>query len=318
MASGNYAHKTSQHLPAEEKIATQIPARATRNLPVTQAGTPNSSYDAPETKLPDPLNRSLPHTARPRTGQKKPLSPRRQIVIETPPWYSSILFRGVTISYNKINGLFPQAWAWILCLFGVICFLVLFLTVGILQRPLLSIDNGGEAVYDLARTWKQQHPTASQTPLPILQSDLPAGLSVDHPYVLYAWDAAQKASISPKIFVRQINQESGFNPQAVSPVGAIGIAQFMPGTAAGLSNPLGSGQLDPWNPQEALTAAALYMAAKLQTYGGDYAKALASYNAGSGGVQNAINKAIQTDGTPDTWRKYLPAETQRYIQIILG
>jgi soluble lytic murein transglycosylase-like protein len=76
--------------------------------------------------------------------------------------------------------------------------------------------------------------------------------------------------------------------------------------------------LDPLNPEQALTASALYMAAKLQAFGGDYAKALAAYNAGSGGVQRAIAEATRVEGNPDAWRNYLPNETQRYIQIILG
>src|SRR4249920_847941 len=50
-------------------------------------------------------------------------------------------------------------------------------------------------------------------------------------FVTLAGQDAASAGISPDIFVRQINQESGFNPSAVSPAGAIGIAQFEPATA---------------------------------------------------------------------------------------
>jgi hypothetical protein len=153
------------------------------------------------------------------------------------------------------------------------------------------------------------------TPAP---TGLPAGLSWNTPYVQYAWDAAQQAGISPAIFVRQIQQESGFNPNAKSAVGAEGIAQFMPATAAGIANPLGAGTLNPWNPDEALVAAAHYMAAAVQMYGGDYAKALAAYNAGDGGVQTAVAASLAQTGTATGWQSYLPQETQTYLRIILG
>jgi soluble lytic murein transglycosylase-like protein len=48
------------------------------------------------------------------------------------------------------------------------------------------------------------------------------------PYIAIARQDAIEAGISPDLFVRQINRESGFDPQALSPAGAQGIAQFMP------------------------------------------------------------------------------------------
>src|SRR5260221_5127827 len=85
---------------------------------------------------------------------------------------------------------------------------------------------------------------------------------------------ALAAGISPDLFVKQINQESGVNTNETSPTGAEGIAQFEPGTAAGLA-------IDPWNPVSALQGAAQLMARYDQKYG-DYAKALAAYNGGTG------------------------------------
>ena len=117
--------------------------------------------------------------------------------------------------------------------------------------------------------------------------------------------AAKKYGIDPGVFVRQIQQESGFNPNARSPAGAEGVAQFMPGTAAGLG-------INPWDPQQALNAAARYDANNLRAYGGDWAKVLAAYNAGGG----AVNYAIARGGK--NWRNFLPAETQNYLRIILG
>lgn len=117
--------------------------------------------------------------------------------------------------------------------------------------------------------------------------------------------AARKYGIDPNIFVAQIRQESGFNPNAVSPAGAVGIAQFLPSTAAGMN-------VNPWNPQSALEGAARLDAANLRAYGGDWAKVLAAYNAGGG----AVNYTVSRGGK--NWQQYLPSETQNYIRIILG
>src|SRR3989440_12894885 len=84
-------------------------------------------------------------------------------------------------------------------------------------------------------------------------------------YVAIAQQDAIAAGIPSDYFVRQINDESGFNPNSVSPAGAVGIAQFLPGTAAGLG-------INPWDPLQALRGAARLMANYDHQYGGDYAK----------------------------------------------
>jgi ABC-type Fe3+ transport system permease subunit len=124
-------------------------------------------------------------------------------------------------------------------------------------------------------------------------------------YMTLARQDALSAGIDPDQFVRQINEESGFNPTIVSPKGAIGIAQIMPDTAKGWN-------VNPWNPIDALRAAAVHMAAYARAYGGNQAMALAAYNAGTGGVESAV-RACGTN-----WQACLPQETQAYIRVILS
>ena len=123
-------------------------------------------------------------------------------------------------------------------------------------------------------------------------------------YIAVAQQAALNAGISPDIFVRQINQESGFRPNVTSYAGAIGIAQFMPATAASLG-------INPYNPTQALQGAARLMATYVRQYG-SYALALAAYNAGPGTVNNALR------GCGGAWLQCVPAETHSYVNIILG
>ena len=124
-------------------------------------------------------------------------------------------------------------------------------------------------------------------------------------YVAIAQQDAVNAGISPDYFVRQINLESGFNPNAYSGAGAEGIAQFMPSTASGLG-------IDPWDPIQALRAAANVMASYNNQYGGNYAMALAAYNGGSGTVQYAVNSC------GSNWMNCLPAQSRNYIRVVMG
>jgi Transglycosylase SLT domain len=125
------------------------------------------------------------------------------------------------------------------------------------------------------------------------------------PYVAVAQQDALIAGISSTIFVKQIAVESGFNPTAVSPAGAEGIAQLMPATAASLG-------VNPFNPAQALATAARLMASQLAVYQGDYARALAAYNAGGA----TVNQAISLYGAD--WLPHMPAETQHYVTEVLG
>lgn len=148
-----------------------------------------------------------------------------------------------------------------------------------------------------------QNKPVQSTPLPVAPPPITLPQSA---YVAMAQQDAINAGISPDYFTRQIYLESGFNPNAYSPSGAEGIAQFMPGTAAGLG-------LNPWDPAAALNAAAHVMASYNRNYGGNYAMALAAYNGGSGTVQYAINSCGASN-----WMNCLPGETRNYIHSIMG
>lgn len=123
-------------------------------------------------------------------------------------------------------------------------------------------------------------------------------------YAEMAAATARQYGIDPEIFVRQMVQESGLNPDAVSPKGAVGIAQIMPATARkpgyGIT-PIS----DRNDPEASLQFGAQYMRAMLDKYGGDYGLALAAYNAGPGAVD-------QAGGIPAF------EETQNYVRAILG
>ena len=116
-------------------------------------------------------------------------------------------------------------------------------------------------------------------------------------YRQLAYQTAQKYGIDPDLFVRQIQAESAFRPDAVSSAGAIGLGQLMPATAKELG-------VDPNDPVQNLEGAARYMKQQLDRFG-DPALALAAYNAGPSRVAKA-------NGVPNI------TETQNYVAKILG
>ena len=87
--------------------------------------------------------------------------------------------------------------------------------------------------------------------------------------------AASRWNVSAALLAAQLMAESNFNPFAVSPVGAQGIAQFMPGTAASY------GLADPFDPVAAIDAQAHLMSDLIRQFGSPEL-ALAAYNAGPG------------------------------------
>jgi soluble lytic murein transglycosylase-like protein len=89
--------------------------------------------------------------------------------------------------------------------------------------------------------------------------------------------AAQRWNVGAALLAAQIYAESGFNPFARSPAGALGIAQFMPGTARAY------GLRNPFDPEQAIDAQAHLMRDLLRQFG-SVPLALAAYNAGPGAV----------------------------------
>jgi len=123
-------------------------------------------------------------------------------------------------------------------------------------------------------------------------------------YRALATKAAQERGIDPNLYLALIQQESGFNPTAESPVGAYGLTQVMPATASdpgwGIA-PLSNRD----DPNEQIRFGADYLDAMLGRYDGDTSKALAAYNWGAG-------NADKWDGDLSS----LPEETQGYIRNI--
>jgi len=111
-------------------------------------------------------------------------------------------------------------------------------------------------------------------------------------------ELAVRFDLSPTLIEALVWQESRWRPDAISPVGARGLAQLMPATARDLG-------VDPADPLANLEGGARYLREQLDRFDGDLEKALAAYNAGPGRV-------IRAGGIPRI------RETQTYVAAIMG
>lgn len=116
-------------------------------------------------------------------------------------------------------------------------------------------------------------------------------------YRSLASQIAVEEGVDPDLFMRLVEAESSFDPNASSPAGAIGLTQLMPNTASDLG-------VDPTDPVQNLRGGARYLKQQLDSFG-DPTLALAAYNAGPGNVR-------KYGGIPPF------EETQNYVNRIMG
>lgn len=124
------------------------------------------------------------------------------------------------------------------------------------------------------------------------------GANIPPQYAAKVHELAARFDLSPTLIEALVWQESRWKPGALSPVGARGLAQLMPGTAREMG-------VDPDDPFANLEGGARYLRQQLDRFDGDLEKALAAYNAGPGRV-------IRAGGVPRI------RETQNYVVSVIG
>jgi hypothetical protein len=143
----------------------------------------------------------------------------------------------------------------------------------------------------------QSAPPPSATPAPPVQH---AGASqAPSQYSGLIQRAAEQNELDPALLTAVMRQESGFQADARSPAGAMGLMQLMPDTAKSL------GVADPFDPEQSIDGGARLLRSLIDRFGGRLDLALAAYNAGPAAVE-------RYGGVPPF------AETQAYVHDIMA
>lgn len=137
------------------------------------------------------------------------------------------------------------------------------------------------------------------------------------PYLYYILQQVKKRHLPAELVLLPI-VESGYNPLALSPMGAAGIWQLMPGTASGYGV-----KRDWWYDGRrdviASTRGALNYLAYLQSFfDGNWLLAIAAYNTGEGNVLSAIKRNIRNGMDTDFWSLPVAQETKDYVPSLLA
>lgn len=157
---------------------------------------------------------------------------------------------------------------------------------------------------DTAKTTENVKPDTSHVPAGKIthgneseKHDQSIGLTSDGTFNGMIAAAANKYQVDPKLISAVAEAESGGNQSAISPVGAVGVMQLMPDTAAALG-------VNPYDESQNIEGGAKYLRQMLDNFGGDVRKAVAAYNAGPQAVR-------EYGGVPPY------QETQDYVEHVL-
>jgi len=165
------------------------------------------------------------------------------------------------------------------------------------QADVLEIGPGGEAQWIAGPVTEPAAEVTLDTAL-VGTATIDSALAVPAPYAAKIAELAARFDLSPALLEAVVWQESRWRANALSPVGARGLAQLMPGTAREMG-------VDPDDPLANLEGGARYLRQQLDRFDGDVEKALAAYNAGPGRV-------IAANGIPRI------RETQLYVASVMG
>jgi soluble lytic murein transglycosylase-like protein len=170
-------------------------------------------------------------------------------------------------------------------------------------------------------------PAAAAQPVTVPSAQLEPQNDVEA--LLFAW--ADTYQLPRSLALALMGQESGGNPNATSPVGAAGLTQVMPGTAAGIAQELGIERYNIYDPATNVQFGMYYLSRQYQRFG-VITWALAAYNWGPGcrsgegnvcpsGVSGFLERHPEALDMPweqvvATWGGEIPAETRHYVAVI--
>ncbi len=138
------------------------------------------------------------------------------------------------------------------------------------------------------------------------------------PYPTAVINQSANFELDPRVLYALMRQESIFNPDATSWVGARGLAQVMPTTGEGIAQNLGVQDFHPddlYQPVISIRFGAFYIAAQIERMNGSIQGGLAAYNGGPGNAERWANGTVVQD--PDQFLATIDyPETQHYVEVV--
>jgi soluble lytic murein transglycosylase len=137
------------------------------------------------------------------------------------------------------------------------------------------------------------------------------------PYQQLIFDWSAKRQLNPFLVTALIRQESRFEKEIKSPVGATGLMQVMPSTGEWIAPQIGLKEYSLTDPSDNVNMGTWYFDHTHKTYNNNSALAVASYNAGPGNVAKWLTEFNNAD--PDLFVEKIPfAETKGYVESVFG
>jgi soluble lytic murein transglycosylase-like protein len=172
------------------------------------------------------------------------------------------------------------------------------LEIGVDGAQWIAGSAAQEVVVPLSASYDETVPEDLAVPAEAFANTADDGWAIPAAYAAKVEELALRFDLSPALIEALVWQESRWRAGAVSPKGAQGLAQLMPGTADYL-------RVDAADPLQNLEGGARYLREQLDRFDGDLEKALAAYNAGPGRVE-------QAGGVPNI------RETKAYVVAVMG
>ncbi|MGL5796175.1 MAG: transglycosylase SLT domain-containing protein [Waterburya sp.] len=187
-------------------------------------------------------------------------------------------------------------------------------TEGVLKLELGQYSEGMQQIWDLT---KRDNPQEQEEWKVLRQTSTYWQGLFPFPYQDKILKYAQQDQINPLLVLSVMRKESTFNPEVDSVVGAVGLMQIVPPTAQWVAQQTQLSDYSLSNPEDNIKIGTWYLRHNHQRYHDNSLLAVASYNAGTGNVNDWLTQYDIND--PDQFVEHIPfAETKDYVEGVFG
>ena len=185
---------------------------------------------------------------------------------------------------------------------------------GVLRLELGQYSQGMQEIWDLTKRETPQEISAWRT---LRQTETYWHSLFPFPYEAEILKYAQQEEINPLLSISVMRKESTFNPTIDSVVGAVGLMQIVPPTAKWVAEQIGMSEYSLTNPEDNIKIGTWYLSHNHHRYQDDSLLAVASYNAGTGNINDWLQRYDLNNR--DRFVEQIPfPETKDYVEGVFG